>query len=200
MNNSNEAVRHSCEGVSILLVGDVNANSNDATQMSSLESDPEKNNVRENVAPDDLSADPKYGIHWQSPTAMIGTYLFGVCLAVALHCYYASLSGETVGNNQEQQRALRSAYPLAILALSKVQMDSNSRRSGTTLAFLTQVCLVLSVSLAFTQCLWRVFRHNDMSIADIDAAAAANSSLLSFFNLGMLSKMKIGSLLALTAW
>lgn len=107
--------------------GDANANPNDVfqngryPQVDSLRPDSEANNIRDVIALDHRSVDLNYGIHWQSPTAMVGTFLCGVCLAVSLHCYYSSLSGEIVGNIQEQQNALRSAYLLATSALFKAQ-------------------------------------------------------------------------------
>lgn len=107
--------------------GDANANPNDVIQngkypqADSLRSDSEVNNISDVIALDHRSVDLNYGIHWQSPTTMVGTFLCGVCLAVALHCYYSSLSGEIVGNIQEQQNALRSACLLATSALFKAQ-------------------------------------------------------------------------------
>lgn len=98
--------------------------SRNGPQVDSFGSDPKANHIRETINLDDVGDNLNYGIHWLSPAMMIGTYLFGVCLAVALHCYYSLLSGEIVGNIQHQQNALRFAYPLGISDM--IQSSSNT--------------------------------------------------------------------------
>ena len=73
-------------------------------------------------------------------------------------------------------------------------------RLGTSLAFIAQVCLVSSVGVAFTQCLWEALKGTSLSIDGIDAAFAATTSLVSFSNTEMLFKVKKVSLLAMIAW
>lgn len=73
-------------------------------------------------------------------------------------------------------------------------------RLGTSLAFVTQVCLVSSVGFAFTQCLWEALKRRSLSIDGIDAAFAATTSPISFLNAEMLFKIKKVSLLATIAW
>ncbi|MCJ1467673.1 hypothetical protein MMC07_006298 [Pseudocyphellaria aurata] len=118
-------------------------------------------------------------IYWISPALMLLTYLIGLAAAAGQHCFYSSLVGHYVGNIDQQQRVLR---------------------YGTTFAFATQVGLVSSVGIAYTQCLWSALRRANLSIRGLDAAFGAYNTLLSFFNVEMLANVKVPSLIALLAW
>ena len=50
------------------------------------------------------------GIYWRSPITMILAFLLGLGSALALHGYYSFLDGKEVGDNFQQQNALRYAY------------------------------------------------------------------------------------------
>lgn len=73
-------------------------------------------------------------------------------------------------------------------------------RIGTALAFIAQISLVGSVHFAYVQCLWRALKSSVISVQAVDAGFDVTSSLLSFTNVEMLSKLKLASLLALIAW
>jgi hypothetical protein len=75
-----------------------------------------------------------------------------------------------------------------------------SRRCGTAFAFLAQVSFVASVSFAYAQVMWRALKSRAFSIEQIDAAFSAQGSLISFLNLKMVWKMKVGTFVALIAW
>jgi hypothetical protein len=47
------------------------------------------------------------GIYWPSPIAMVMFFLFGLLASCTHHIYYHSLAGKQVGNDSEQQWALR---------------------------------------------------------------------------------------------
>lgn len=47
------------------------------------------------------------GIYWRSPIGMVSFLLFGVLASVSHHLYYSSLDGKQVGNDNDQQWALR---------------------------------------------------------------------------------------------
>lgn len=110
---------------------------------------------------------------------MLLTFLLGLASALGLHGYYSSLNGKEVGNNNQQQNALR---------------------VGTTLAFITQVSLAGSIHVAYVQTLWRALKRRELSLRAIDAGFAATGSLLSFANLEMVAKLRLSSFLALVAW
>jgi hypothetical protein len=48
------------------------------------------------------------GIYWRSPIGMVSFLIFGVVASVSHHLYYSSLDGKKVGNDNDQQWALRS--------------------------------------------------------------------------------------------
>jgi hypothetical protein len=48
------------------------------------------------------------GIYWRSPIGMVSFLIFGVFASVSHHFYYSSLDGKKVGNDNDQQWALRS--------------------------------------------------------------------------------------------
>jgi hypothetical protein len=48
------------------------------------------------------------GIYWRSPITMVAFLFLGIFASIAHHFYYASLDGNRVGNDREQQWALRS--------------------------------------------------------------------------------------------
>jgi len=48
------------------------------------------------------------GIYWRSPIGMVSFLIFGVFASVSHHLYYSSLDGNKVGNDNDQQWALRS--------------------------------------------------------------------------------------------
>ena len=73
-------------------------------------------------------------------------------------------------------------------------------RIGTALAFMTQTSLVGSIYFAYVQCLWRALKSSPISVRAVDAGFDVTSSLLSFTNVEMLSKLRLASFLALIAW
>lgn len=121
----------------------------------------------------------QFGIYWRSPITMISLFIIGLGSALALHGWYSSLNGKHVGDSNQQQRALW---------------------VGTTLAFISQVSLAGSINFAYVQTLWRALKRSVISIFAVDAGFAASSTLLSFTNLEMLSKLRLASFLALIAW
>jgi hypothetical protein len=50
------------------------------------------------------------GLYWFSPVYMVGSFLIGLAMAIGHHSYYASLSGDLVGNTDDQQWALRFVF------------------------------------------------------------------------------------------
>jgi hypothetical protein len=55
------------------------------------------------------------GIYWRSPILMVSLFLLGTIFAVVHHVCYSVLSGRRVGNDQEQQRVVRSVLQCAQL-------------------------------------------------------------------------------------
>ena len=78
--------------------------------------------------------------------------------------------------------------------------DKNIDRIGTTLAFVTQVCLVASVHFAYVQYLWKDLKRKVISVCAIDAGFNACNSLLPFANMEMIYKLRVASFLAMVTW
>lgn len=55
----------------------------------------------------------------------------------------------------------------------------------------------ISVGIACMQSVWRIMRRTYTTIEGIDAAFAMQGSILSFLNWEMMSKVKVGTLIAL---
>jgi hypothetical protein len=152
------------------------------------------------------------GIYWRSPITMVTFFFLGIFISVCHHLYYNSLEGQVVNDQEWVIRSVTTSREFLFHIQSSVDEGEAtsvfkkepflpfSYRYGTTFAFFAQVSLVTSVGFAFTQVLWRTLKNTEFSIQGIDAAFNVRSTLLSFFNLEVLWKMKVGSLLALIAW
>ena len=73
-------------------------------------------------------------------------------------------------------------------------------RIGTSFSFLAQITLSAAVWVAYTQWLWRSVEKHLFKVNALNAMFAADTCLRSLFNLQMLSKFKLGSIMALIAW
>ena len=78
--------------------------------------------------------------------------------------------------------------------------NNRFNRIGTALAWITQISLVCSVQVAYTQCLWRALKRSEISVRGVDAGFDVIGNLLSFTNVEMLSKLRLASFLASIAW
>ncbi|MCJ1469699.1 hypothetical protein MMC07_008335 [Pseudocyphellaria aurata] len=118
-------------------------------------------------------------VYWYSPALMTGLFIAGVFFAIGHHLYYDSLNGQEVGHLKRQQ------WPL---------------RFGNVFAFLVKSCLAASAGIACVQWMWKTLRRSYITIEGIDAAFSAPENLLSLLNWEMLSKIRIGTFLALVIW
>ncbi|KAF2139835.1 uncharacterized protein K452DRAFT_274310 [Aplosporella prunicola CBS 121167] len=120
-----------------------------------------------------------WNLHLLAPIMMMVTFLLGIAFSLGHHFYYTWLDGQIVLSTNRQQWALR---------------------FGNVFAFLAKVCFCSAAQIAFTQWLWRTVRREYISIRGIDAAFSLNETLLSFLNLEMLLKIRVGALLAVVIW
>jgi hypothetical protein len=70
------------------------------------------------------------------------------------------------------------------------------------MAYITQVGLIMSVGIAYTQQLFMTLSENrdGLSIGGLDAAMVADQNIRALANLEYLNKVRIGALMALVAW
>jgi hypothetical protein len=81
-----------------------------------------------------------------------------------------------------------------------VELPSSHHRIGTAFAFLGQIALTASVWHSYTQWLWRSVKETQMTVGGLNAAFGIDTSILSFLNVEMLWKVKVGSVMAFLAW
>lgn len=65
---------------------------------------------------------------------------------------------------------------------------------------MTQIFLVASVGVAYTQWLWKTLIATDISVECLDSAFDADTSIVSLLNKELIQKIKVGSFLALICW
>ena len=82
---------------------------------------------------------PRHETYWPTLVTMTTGLIVGIGFAAALHGFYASINGTTVGGVTAQERSLR---------------------IGTALSFLAQISLVYSMRQAYVQWLWRELKRN----------------------------------------
>lgn len=73
-------------------------------------------------------------------------------------------------------------------------------RFGTAFSFLAQISLGAAIWASYTRWLWRTVQRKEMTVGGLNAAFAADTSVLSLLNLEMLRKLRIGSVMAAFAW
>jgi hypothetical protein len=72
--------------------------------------------------------------------------------------------------------------------------------AGSTLAYVTQISLVASVGVAYTQWLWRTLSTRALTVECLDAAFDADQAIISLLNREFLRKVHVGAVLALICW
>ncbi|KAK0737326.1 hypothetical protein B0T21DRAFT_364903 [Apiosordaria backusii] len=116
---------------------------------------------------------------WESPLLMISFFVLGLVFSIS-HCVlYASLDGAIVGSAAHQESNLR---------------------IGTALAFLAQITLTASVWQTYHQLIWRSVKKGPIRMSTLNDIFGAETSVLSFLNLDMLKKFRLGYGMALFAW
>lgn len=144
-------------------------------------------------------------IHWVSPTKMIAFLLLGIIMSISHHLYYHSRAGKVVGDNNDQQNAHRSVSDLDFIppwgvSFCKSHLLTPIYRIGNFFAFVVQSSLVMSMSFAYIQWLWMTLKDEEVSVGTLNSAFSAMHSILFVFSKEMRRKIKVGTLIALTAW
>lgn len=65
---------------------------------------------------------------------------------------------------------------------------------------MTQIFLVASVGVAYTQWLWKTLIATDISVECLDSAFDADTAIVSLLNRELVQKIKVGAFLALICW
>ncbi|OCL04724.1 hypothetical protein AOQ84DRAFT_323993 [Glonium stellatum] len=118
----------------------------------------------------------RWGIHWWTPTVMVGLFLLGVIGALAHHAFYTYLHGREAKNQLEMVRY------------------------GTALAYFTKATLVGSVVLSYRQRIWQTFRSRVLTLGAIDALFAATDDPTYFRNWEMIRNAKLATVMGVASW
>lgn len=142
------------------------------TNESRFKSDPDIQNLIQKRAGEVA----QWGIHWWTPTSMVGLFILGLIGALAHHAFYKSLHGHEAKN--------------------QLQMV----RYGTALAYFTKATLVGTVILSYRQRIWQTFRNRVLTLGAIDALFAATDDPTYFKNWEMIRNAKLATVMALASW
>jgi hypothetical protein len=127
-------------------------------------------------------------IHWRTPAALVSSLFAGIALALGHHFLYQTLAGTTVHDTSRD---------IIGYGISSQQMNI---AAGTALAFLVKVCLVLSVTIAYTQVFWKAIGHRETRIDTIDIIDSALGNIFMFLKVRVWWKYPLLLSLALSVW
>ena len=130
------------------------------------------------------------GIPWQAPTTIVLSLMTGVLLAIGHHLFYASLHG---------QQARSDGYKILGSNVSPQQLNI---AIGTAIAYLVKTFLVLALSTAYLQLLWRALLRaaRGSTLGDLDTAFSGLSNIISLSKVWVWWRLPLLFALALVAW
>lgn len=127
-------------------------------------------------------------IGWTTPASMLASLLAGALFALAHHILYSKLAGTTAASGN---------YNIAGYDVSQQQINI---ASGNALAFLAKACLVLAVSIAYTQAFWKAVGRSKTEVRTLDTTSSALNNVWAFVRVQVWWKYPLLLLLALSVW
>jgi hypothetical protein len=125
-------------------------------------------------------------IHWRACTTMVTSLIFGILLAFGHHVFYNSLSGKPVGVSET-----------VMIGVTQQQLNLTL---GTLFAFLVKVFLVVAITTAYTQIVWKDIKKQATRLSTIDTIFDVISNFWSLLSFSVWRKYRLLFLLALTTW
>jgi len=126
------------------------------------------------------------GIHWRACTTMVTSLIFGILLAFGHHVFYNSLSDKPVGVPET-----------VIIGVTRQQLNLTL---GALFAFLVKVFLVVAITTAYTQIMWKDIKKQATRLTTIDMIFDVISNFWSLLSFSVWWKYPLLFLLALTTW
>jgi hypothetical protein len=126
------------------------------------------------------------GIHWKTCTMMLASLFPGILLALGHHLFYNRLKGQLVGATEPILRG--------------VTQQQLNIAIGTSFAFLVKTFLVVAVSIAYTQIMWKAIKKQAATLTTIDTVFHAVSSIWSLLQYSVWWKYPLLLLLACAVW
>jgi hypothetical protein len=131
---------------------------------------------------------PARQIYWRTPTIMIASLFGGVGLSLGHHFLYSRLAGTPIHDDSRD---------IIGYGVSSQQLNI---AAGTALAFLVKVCLVLAVTIAYTQAFWRAIGWKETRIKTIDVVDSALGNIWAFLHVRVWWRYPLLLSLALSVW
>jgi hypothetical protein len=129
----------------------------------------------------------KHGsIHWRAYTTMVISLISGTLLAFGHHVFYNSLSDKPVGVPET-----------VIIGVTRQQLNLTL---GALFAFLVKVFLVVAITTAYTQMMWKDIKKQATRLTTIDTIFDVISNFWSLLYFSVWWKYPSLFLLALTTW
>jgi hypothetical protein len=126
------------------------------------------------------------GIHWRACTTMVTSLISGTLLAFGHHVFYNSLSEKPVGVPET-----------VIIRVTRQQLNLTL---GALFAFLVKVFLVVAITTAYTQIVWKDIKKQATRLTTIDTIFDVISDFWSLLSFSVWWKYPLLFLLALTTW
>lgn len=129
-------------------------------------------------------------IHWLTPTTSLLSFTCGVALAIVHHIFYSSLNNTAVNAD---------VYNFAGFRVSQQQINM---ATGTTLAFLSRACFLVTLSSAYTQQFWLlVGRHGRQTrVNTLDVMYGALDNVWNLCRVGVWWKRPFLLLTGVVSW
>ncbi|KAF2838471.1 hypothetical protein M501DRAFT_934460 [Patellaria atrata CBS 101060] len=116
---------------------------------------------------------------WSAIVISVSGVIGSCAFAIGHHIFYSTLNNTAVGSTERQQWALR---------------------IGTFFALAVGTCLRLAITSAYIQYIWLKFKNARVSLAHVDDAFNALSSILSLVNPQFFKKLPLAALAGLICW
>ncbi|KAF2162721.1 hypothetical protein M409DRAFT_26958 [Zasmidium cellare ATCC 36951] len=128
--------------------------------------------------------------HWLTPTTSLLSFTCGVALAIIHHIFYSSLNNTAVNAD---------VYNFAGFRVSQQQINT---ATGTTLAFLSRACFLVTLSSAYTQHFWLLVGRNGRRtrVKTLDVMYGALDNVWNLCRVGVWWKRPVLLLTGVVSW
>lgn len=114
------------------------------------------------------------------PTTVIGSFIAGLALALGHHCFYNSLAGQPVIDDEYYQQL--------------------NKGVGTTFAYLMRAALVITIGSTYWQIFWDALHRKTLTISTIDSPAGVLGALQDLINPTIFKASPLLIALAVLSW
>lgn len=127
-------------------------------------------------------------IHWKAYTKILAAFTAGTLLAFGHHLFNQNLAGTPV---------ITEDHLRVIHGVSRQEFNS---AINTTFAFLVKTCLILAVSTAYTQVIWKTIRNQKTTLSVIDSLFSILDDVFILRKISLWWKYLLLIFLAIISW